>query len=378
MRFLFPRSAGLAAAILALGVCAAQAEETLQELVHRGPDLAGVEAAGLVVETMELALGPQNSSLKYRIVNPTSAPVRTVLLFPLPEIDFSDPDAAWSIPGADPANYIGLSATVDQKPAPLSVAQSAIVDGKDVTAALRRSGLPLVPIGFFHDKLAGLAADARARLVKDGLIVENGTDSAGNPIYSPRWSIRGSASRALELAPGQSVAIDFRFRSSVGVARDSVLREPLRSSKELASEVERRRADYCLDRGFLAGVDKMVSAAAARRSAAQEAAAQAPPDGAAPEAAAADVAKKQPAIRIFPEANVADLQERRISFDLAAGAPTAPVSRFRLVVDKGKPTRLVSFCLVDLKKISATAFEMRAADFRPSGLLRVLLLGPKD
>jgi len=377
MSLLFPRSARLAAAILALGFCPARAEETLQELVHRGPELAGVEAAGLVVETMELALGPQNSSLKYRIANPTSAPVRTTLIFPLPEIDFSDPDAAWSIPGSDPTNYVGVAATIDQKPAPLSVAQSAVVDGKDVTAALRRSGLPLVPVGLFHDKLAGLTADARARLVKDGIIVENGTDQAGNPIYAPRWSVRASATRALELAPGQSVLVDYRFRSSVGVARDTVLREPLRSSKELAQEVERRRADYCLDRSFLAGVDKMVSTAAARRSAAQEVVVP-PPDGAAPEPAATDAAKKPPAVRIFPEANVADLQERRISFDLGAGAPAASVRQFRLVVDKGKPTRLVSFCLVDLKKISATAFEMRAADFRPTGLLRVLLVGPKD
>ncbi|WP_084570749.1 DUF4424 family protein [Methylosinus sp. PW1] len=374
MNFPFPRSAGLAAAILALGFWGARAEETLQELVHRGPELAGLEAAGLVVEQMELTLGAQNSSLKYRIVNPTAAPARTNVTFPLPEIDFSDPDAAWSIPGADPINYIGLAAIIDQKPAPLAVSQSAFVEGKDVTAALRRSGLPLVPIGFFHDKLAALAPDARARLVKDGLIAENGVDRAGHPIYAPRWSVRGAATRTLDLAPGQSALLDFRFRSSVGVARDSVLREPLRSSKELAAEAERRRADYCLDRAFLAGVDKMVSAAAARRSAAQEAAALAPE-----EAIAGDAPKKpQPAARIFPEANVAELQERHISFDLGAGAPAAPVRQFRLVVDKGKPTRLVSFCLADLKKISPTAFEMRAADFRPSGLLRVLLLGPKD
>jgi hypothetical protein len=374
MSLLFPRGAGLAAAILALGLWGARAEETLQELVHRGPELAGLEAAGLVVEQMELTLGAQNSSLKYRIVNPTAAPARTNVTFPLPEIDFSDPDAAWSIPGADPVNYIGLAATVDQKPAPLAVTQSAFVDGKDVTAALRRSGLPLVPIGFFHDKLAALTADARARLVKDRLIAENGVDQAGNPIYAPRWSVRGAATRTLDLAPGQSALLDFRFRSSVGVARDSVLREPLRSSKELAAEVERRRADYCLDRAFLAGVDKMVSAAAARRSAAQEAAAL-PPE----EALAADTPKKpQPVVRIFPEANVAELQERHIAFDLGAGAPAAPVRQFRLVVDKGKPPRLVSFCLADLKKISPTAFEMRAADFRPTGLLRVLLLGPKD
>jgi len=377
MRFFFLRSVRVAAAVFALGSCPARAEETLQELLHRGPELASLEAAGLGVESMELALGPQNISLKYRIANPTSAPVRTTLTFPLPEIDFSDPDALWSIPGSDPTNYIGLAATIDHKPAPLSVTQSAVVDGRDVTAALRRGGLPLVPVGFFHDKLAALPADARGRLAKDGIIVENGTDQAGNAIYSPRWSVRASASRALELAPGQSALVEFRFRSSVGVARDTVLREPLRSSKQLAQEVERRRADYCLDRSFLAGVDKMVSAAAARRAAAQEIVAP-PSDGAAPEPVATDAAKKQPAMRIFPEANVADLRERRISFDLGAGAPSTPARQFRLVVDKGKPTRLVSFCLADLKKLSPTAFEMRAADFRPSGVLRVLLLGPED
>ncbi len=98
---------------------------------------------------MELALGPQNSALKYRIVNPTAAAVRATVTVPLPEIEFSDPDAAWSIPGSDPVNYVGLAATIDQKPASLCVSQSAVVDGKDVTAALRRSGLPLVPVACF-------------------------------------------------------------------------------------------------------------------------------------------------------------------------------------------------------------------------------------
>jgi hypothetical protein len=44
-------------------------------------------------------------------------------------------------------------------------------------------------------------------------------------------------------------------------------------------------------------------------------------------------------------------------------------------VDKGKPDRVVSFCLDNLKRISATAFEMRVANYTPNGTLKILLVG---
>lgn len=382
------RRARLAAAALALAAVPAAAQESLLELTHRGPELRGaIEALGLIVESMDVSIGLQNSVLKYRISNPTAAPVATVLTMPLPDLDFSDPDDAWSIPGPDPVNFVSLTATVDQKPAALSFSQVARIDEKDISAVLRRSGLPLVPVGTFQNQLAMLTPEAKARLAKDGLIAEAGTDQGGHPLYFPRWSVRTTASRKLDLAPGQSFVVEFRFRTSVGVSRDSVLREPLRSEKGLAREVERRRVDYCLDRGFFGGVDKIVSTAVAQLTRPPEQIGWPQGDGepersgGAPQTAAplaASDAPRQPTIRVFPEANVANLHERRIAFDLGTDAPSAPLRQFRLTVDKGRPTRIVSFCLNNLKKISATGFEMRASDYRPSGALKILLVGPKD
>ena len=70
--------------------------------------------------------------------------------------------------------------------------------------------------------------------------------------------------------------------------------------------------------------------------------------------------------------------ERRISYVLKTGANWAgPIKDFHLVVDKGRADRIVSFCGQDIKEISATQLEMRAADFTPKQDLEILILGPK-
>ena len=71
------------------------------------------------------------------------------------------------------------------------------------------------------------------------------------------------------------------------------------------------------------------------------------------------------------------LTEKRLEYILETGANwSGPIQSFRLVVDKGSPRNLVSFCGKDLKKISPTEFEMRARNYWPSQNLHVLLLEP--
>jgi hypothetical protein len=78
------------------------------------------------------------------------------------------------------------------------------------------------------------------------------------------------------------------------------------------------------------------------------------------------------------EANKAKILERRISYVLTTGANWAgPIKDFHLVVDKGQADRLVSFCGEGVKRISATAFEMRVKDFTPAQNLNVIILGRK-
>jgi hypothetical protein len=67
--------------------------------------------------------------------------------------------------------------------------------------------------------------------------------------------------------------------------------------------------------------------------------------------------------------------ERWISYILTTGGNWAgTIGEFRLVVNKGDPSNLVSFCADSVKKISATEFEVRKKKFKPLKDLNVLIL----
>jgi hypothetical protein len=48
------------------------------------------------------------------------------------------------------------------------------------------------------------------------------------------------------------------------------------------------------------------------------------------------------------------------------------------VIDKGKPDRLTSFCLDNVKKLSPTTFEVRLKDFTPTRDLKILIIGKAE
>ena len=76
------------------------------------------------------------------------------------------------------------------------------------------------------------------------------------------------------------------------------------------------------------------------------------------------------------------LFERWIDYVLVTGGNWAGgrIGDFRLVVDKGDPKALVSFCANGVKKISPTQFEVRKKDFKPIRDLNILLFdaAPQD
>ena len=72
------------------------------------------------------------------------------------------------------------------------------------------------------------------------------------------------------------------------------------------------------------------------------------------------------------------MPQRTVEYILTTGANWAkPIGDFRLVVDKGKPGNLVSFCGEGVRKISPTQFEMRKRNWRPTRDLEVLILEPR-
>jgi hypothetical protein len=64
-----------------------------------------------------------------------------------------------------------------------------------------------------------------------------------------------------------------------------------------------------------------------------------------------------------------------LAYVLTSGANWAgPIRDFRLVVDKGNPDSLVSFCGEGVKKLDATRFELRRKNFKPTTDLNVLIV----
>jgi len=53
-----------------------------------------------------------------------------------------------------------------------------------------------------------------------------------------------------------------------------------------------------------------------------------------------------------------------------------PIRDFRLVVDKGNPDRRVAFCMDDIRKITATQFEVRKKNFTPIHDIRIAFFEP--
>jgi hypothetical protein len=73
--------------------------------------------------------------------------------------------------------------------------------------------------------------------------------------------------------------------------------------------------------------------------------------------------------------NPTSYSEAWVKYILKSGGTwKGPIKDFRLVVDKGRPETMVSFCGEGVKKISPTQFEVRKTDFEPTQDLNVLLV----
>jgi len=324
-------------ALLACNTTSAPANDSTADLAIGG--LAFARSADISVESQELTITPDQVSIRYVFLNQGTAPATVTMAFQLPEIDLSEADN-FAIPADDPANFVAFQTKVDGKAVSFKVNQRAVLGEKDVSASIRSAGLPLLLIGAQQGRIAELPKEARNRLAGEGLLIPAGTDVKGGQLYSASWTVKTSATRQQTFAAGQPVLVEHRYRASVGMSFDTVLRKGLRDNAAMGQEVKRYRTTYCVGDDLLRGLDRIAGDA---------------------------------------EENTAGMRERRISYIFATGANAlAPVKDFRLVVDKGRPERLVSFCFDNVKKITPTTFEVRMKDFTPGRDLKILLIGKAD
>jgi hypothetical protein len=323
-------------ALVLLSVTCATANDSAVELAVGG--ITFTQSQDVSMEEEVLTITPDTVTVRYRFMNNAPSPVTLTVGFPLPDIDLSDTDTLYAIPGADPVNFVEFRTKVDGKPIKFDVVQRAKLGTKDVTAAVRGAGLPVLLLGSDAQRhLATLSPDIQAKLVQDGLLVPWGTTETGAQLFGPAWSVSTSFTRKQVFPANQEVVVEHRYKASLGASQDTILRKALRGTDGMAESIERYRREYCLPGDFFTGLDKLAGS---------------------------------------DPANTKKLQERRIDYVLRTGANWAgPIKSFRLVVDKGRVDRLVSFCFDNVKKVSPTAFEASAENFVPTRNLKILLIG---
>jgi hypothetical protein len=321
-------AAALAVAVLALAG-AASANDGVAERAAGGLVFTGTDEIDMVSE--DLYVSRDEIRVRYRFRNRTPRDVRVTVAFPLPDHDLREDFYG------DTAYPRDFRTTVDGRAIALQTEYRAVWQGTDHTDLLAGLGVPIMyddgNIDTIVGALSALPEAERRRLLELGLAEEFDLPEEGRRL-TPLWTVRETWYREQVFPAGREVVVEHRYRPGAGGTHSTGLAGPDRLESAYNREMIER---YCIEEDFLAAVDRI-------------------------------------AARDGPEY----FGESYVSYILTTGAGWAsPIGEFRLVVDKGRPENLVSFCGEGVRRLSSTRFELRRRNWRPDRDLHVLIMQPR-
>nr|WP_314258768.1 DUF4424 domain-containing protein [uncultured Devosia sp.] len=325
----------LALGALLLGAVPVLANDTTAVVTTGG--LEFVTNPDIVMESEELFISAEEIRVVYQFRNTGDVDQSILVAFPMPEIVpnfYSDVSYPMGLEG----DGFGFETTFNGEPVAVELHEYAYAFGVDRTKMLKQLGLPLLPINQAASEATdALDAETRAELLHLGMLTPDEYDAGEGweKHYYPAWTYRATYTWEGNFPAGEVVTVEHKYAPSVGgtvgVSFLGEAYEDYDPGKEYAEK-------YCTDASFVAAVEKTLTN------------------------------KDEPWSAPFTES--------WISYILTTGGNWGggSIGRFRLVVDKGSPDNLVSFCGDGVKKIGPTTFEMVAEDFWPDRELDVLIL----
>jgi Domain of unknown function (DUF4424) len=304
-------------------------------------DSSAEKAAGGLVLTQnrdidmvseDLFVSTEQVRVRYVFRNRAPRARRITVAFPMPDRELSyEMESEVAYPG-------DFHTFVDGRPVRMSVERKAILGGVDRTAELTRLRVPVAPppgerAGHLADAIGRMPRATQQRLARAGLIDAASLADSSHQII-PMWTVRETWHWDQVFPAGRDLRVEHRYRPGVG----GTAGVPLGSLDYRQSEDGRRaQAEFCTDRAFLAALDRMTQRAERTRSG-------------------------------YPT-------ESRLRYILTTGGNwRSPIGDFRMVVDKGSPDAIVSFCGEGVRRISPTRFEVRHRNWRPDRDLAVLIV----
>ena len=320
-----------AATILAAaGAGAVRANDSVAEMAVGGLVLKQSQDIDMVSE--DLYVSAEQVRVRYVFRNRAPRDVRVTVAFPLPDRDLAraeEGDTSW------PADF---ATRVDGRGVVMQVEQRAMLGGVDHSAMLRGLGVPIAAENIVvaaEEAIDALPSESQQRLVSLGLVEANEYDSGEGMrrSFTPLWTVKETWFWEQVFPSGRDLVVEHSYTPALG----GTAGVPLAFPEYRASEDGRRaQAEFCTDAPFLAALDRMTAREAQ---------------------------------------GGGFLTEQRIRYILTTGANwRSPIGDFRLVVDKGRPDNIVSFCGTGLTRISPTQFEMRRRNWRPDRDLAVLIV----
>ncbi|MGV8854159.1 MAG: DUF4424 domain-containing protein [Devosia sp.] len=291
----------------------------------------------IVMASEELFISEEQIRVVYQFRNDGADDQSVLVAFPMPDIvpSMYEPVA---FPQGPDDNLFDFKTTFDGKPVDASLHQYVFALGVDRTELLEQLGLPVVPISEAANAAAdALDDDTRARLLHLGMLAPDEYDdgSGMKKHYFPAWTYKATYTWEANFPAGKTVEVVHTYTPSVGgTVGVSFLSEPSDGYDPARDYAQK----YCTDKDFINAVRKTLSS---------------------PE-----------------EPWSAPFTESWISYILTTGGNWAGngIEKFRLVVDKGDPKNLVSFCGDGVRKIGPTTFEMVQDNFWPEQELNILIL----
>jgi hypothetical protein len=316
----------------------AGANDSIAHLATGGLILGQTEDVEMRSE--DLFISTQRIKVRYRFFNISDRDIKTLVAFPMPELKPTSDIENYALPSEREINFLEFKTTVDEQAVIAQVEQRAFALGLERTGLLKKHNVPLAShTPKAKEALDRLPSPIALEFIRLGIAGKqsHGVGLGMEEHLYPRWSLR-TTYYWTQVFPAQTeVVVEHEYRPSVGAAVQTSVGLANGDAGLLDPEMKRK---YCIDKGFIA---------AARRA----------------------HNRLQESDRY--------LGEQWIEYVLPTGANWAgPIKNFRLVVDKGAPENLVSFCASGVKRISPTRFEVRKTDYVPSRNLNVLILTPNE
>lgn len=328
-------------------VCMALASLSLPGSASANDGFMGLPAGGLTLQRSadivmvdeDLYLSLDRVRVKYQFRNDSNVPVTARIGFPMPGLPVSvnfGAETGYDMSGVKDLELLKFETRVEGKIVKSSPVVRAFVfpknsdqehqdrfrftDATDVTAELTAAGVPLN-----FDATAIRAAYAKLSAEKKADWTRRGIYSKETDFERPEWFLSTVYVREQTFAPGKIVHVQHKYKPYP--AGFVMVSDHFAYDKQLA-------IDTCVD----APTEKAIK-------------------------------------RVLTPANGGS--GHVIDYVLTtANTWKGPIGHFRLTVDKGRKTNILSFCASGVKKTGKTTFAIEATNFTPTQDIKVLVVEP--